>query len=56
MSKQGNNNTQAEQAYGFTHEDTAKSVIRTIENFIKKNELKVYFVVQSDDVKEVYCY
>ena len=43
-------------SYGFTHEDTAESVIRTIENFLEKNELNVYFVVQSDDVKEWYCY
>ncbi len=42
-------------SYGFTHEDTATSVMKTIKNFLEQNEINVYFVIQSDDVKELYC-
>ena len=42
-------------SYGFTHEDTSQELIKTITKFLQQNEIKVYFVVQSDDVKELYC-
>ena len=41
-------------SYGFTHEDTAEEVVEEIRKFIRENELKIYFVVQSDDVEDLY--
>lgn len=41
-------------SYGFTHEETAPDIIETIRNFLRQNELKIYFVVQSDDVEDLY--
>ncbi len=41
-------------SYGFTHEDTATSVTKTIKNFLEQNELNVHFVLQSDEVKGLY--
>ncbi|MBQ7134511.1 MAG: macro domain-containing protein [Ruminococcus sp.] len=40
--------------YGFTHDSTAKQVVNVISSFIRRHQLDVYFVVSSDEIKELY--
>jgi len=41
-------------SYGFTHDSTAKQVVNVISSFIRRHQLDVYFVVSSDEIKELY--
>ena len=41
-------------SYGFTHDSTAKQVVNVINNFLQLNQLDVYFVVSSEEIKELY--
>lgn len=41
-------------SYGFTHDSTAKQVVNVINNFFQLNQLDVYFVVSSEEIKELY--
>lgn len=41
-------------SYGFTHDSTAKQVVNVISSFIRRHQLDVYFVVSSEEIKELY--
>lgn len=41
-------------SYGFEHENTAREVMELLKNFVSRNNIEVYFIVLSDDIKQQY--
>lgn len=43
-------------SYGFTHEDTAEPVMKSLKSLLQDQEITVYFVVYEDKYKNLYLH